>query len=177
MEAVAGVVVEDGVFLQFVFAVFAAAVLEVVDSHGFQTKLSTVRCHAMACPALPTCGLAITESERAFPNVVGQLENEIARLGLTGEELTVRMTGCPNGCARPYTADIGLVGKAVGKYTICLGGGIFGDRLNRVYKEMVPLEDVVDELLPILTRFKLERRTSERFGDFCHRSEILPESA
>lgn len=135
--------------------------------------ISNVRRHSMACPALPTCGLAITESERALPDVITRLQAEIARLGLANEVLTVRMTGCPNGCTRPYTADIGLVGKAVGKYTILLGGGILGTRLNRVFMDMVPLEGIVDELLPVLTRFKVERLSGETFGDFCERTDLL----
>jgi sulfite reductase (ferredoxin) len=96
---------------------------ELLGEHGISrhNELSNVRRHAMACPALPTCGLAITESERVLPRVIDRLETELARLGLNTDEFTVRMTGCPNTCVRPYTADIGLVGKAVGKYTLGRG--------------------------------------------------------
>lgn len=148
--------------------------LRMLHDHGIRTdeEISLVRRHAMACPALPTCGLAITESERVLPGVLDRLEAELARLGLDAEELTVRMTGCPNGCARPYTADIGLVGKAAGSYTILVGGRLLGDRLNVVYKDRVPLESVVDELLPLLVRYQRERTPGESLGDFCHRQGL-----
>ena len=110
----------------------------------------------MACPALPTCGLAVTEAERALPAILDQLEVELARLGLEHERFTVRMTGCPNGCARPYNADIGLVGRSAhvntdgtpgpGTYTIFLGGRTIGDRLNVEFKDYVPYDQVVAEL-------------------------------
>jgi sulfite reductase (ferredoxin) len=135
-------------------------------------EISNVRRHAIGCPALPTCGLAITESERVLPRVIEQLETELDRLGLNTDEFTVRMTGCPNACARPYTADIGLVGKAVGKYTVLVGGSMRGDRLNFIYKDMVPLENIVDELLPLLAHYKCERKPDESLGDFCDRKSI-----
>ena len=121
----------------------------------------------MACPALPTCGLAVTEAERALPGLLDQLEVELARLGLADERFTVRMTGCPNGCARPYNSDIGLVGRSAhisqdgtpgpGTYTIFLGGRTIGDRLNIEYKDYVPYDRVVAELVPVFSRFKAER--------------------
>ena len=133
----------------------------------------------MACPAMPTCGLAVTEAERALPTVIDQLETELAKLGLEEERLTVRMTGCPNGCARPYNCDIGLVGRSAtrnpdgtpgpGTYTIFLAGRTLGDRLNVEFKDYVPFDRVAAELAPIFARFKAERHASEPFGDFCHR--------
>ncbi len=133
----------------------------------------------MACPALPTCGLAVTEAERALPGVIDQLELELARLGLDQERFTVRMTGCPNGCARPYNSDIGLVGRSAdiqpdgtpgpGTYTIFLGGRTQGDRLNIEFKDYVPYDRVVAELVPVFARFKAERLGDESFGDFCDR--------
>jgi sulfite reductase (ferredoxin) len=141
--------------------------------------ISTVRRWAMACPALPTCGLAVTEAERALPSLLDQLETELVRLELDGEPFTVRMTGCPNGCARPYNADVGLVGRSAhinsdgtpgpGTYTIFLGGRIAGDRLNVEYKDYVPYDQVVPELVAVLTRFKAERVGEESFGEFCAR--------
>jgi sulfite reductase (ferredoxin) len=107
-----------------------------------------------------------------LPRVIDQLETELDRLGLNTDEFTVRMTGCPNACARPYTADIGLVGKAVGKYTVLVGGSMRGDRLNFIYKDMVPLENIVDELLPLLAHYKCERKPDESLGDFCDRKSI-----
>ncbi len=142
-------------------------------------QVSTVRRWSMACPALPTCGLAVTEAERALPGILDELETEIARLGLENERLTVRMTGCPNGCARPYNSDIGLVGRSAhvnkdgtpgpGTYTIFLGGRAIGDRLNIQFRDYVPYDQVVAELVPVLARFKAEREGAETFGEFCDR--------
>ena len=130
---------------------------------------TTVRRWAMACPALPTCGLAVTESERVLPDIIGQLEDELAKLDLQDEVFTTRMTGCPNGCARPYNSDIGLVGKTKDKYTIFLGGRVFGDRLNFIYKDLVPMTEVVPTIANVLRYFKENRENGESFGDFCHR--------
>ncbi|MBX3421691.1 MAG: NADPH-dependent assimilatory sulfite reductase hemoprotein subunit [Pirellulaceae bacterium] len=135
-------------------------------------QVSTVRQWSMACVSLPTCGLAVTESERVLPSVIDQLEVQLAKLGLEKEAFTVRMTGCPNGCARPYNADIGLVGKAVGKYTVYLGGQLLGKRLGTIYKDLVPLDDIVPTLVPIFVEFKSQRQPSETFGDFCARIGI-----
>ena len=106
----------------------------------------------MACVALPTCGLAITDSERALPGLIDQLEAELAKLGLSGEPFTVRMTGCPNGCARPYIAEIGLVGKAPDKYNIYLGGGFAGQRLNKLWRAGVPGGELAGALAPLAAR-------------------------
>ncbi len=132
-------------------------------------ETSAARRWSMACPALPTCGLAITESERALPGMMDQLEGELIRLGLGDEVFTTRMTGCPNGCARPYNSDIGLVGKSADKYTIFLGGRVVGDRLNFVYKDKVPTAEVVPTLVSVFRHFKADRQQGEGFGDFCHR--------
>jgi sulfite reductase (ferredoxin) len=156
--------------------------------------VSTVRRWSMACPALPTCGLAVTEAERALPGIMDRFETALNSLGLEDERFTVRMTGCPNGCARPYNADIGLVGRSAeknadgsnnpGTYTIFLGGSTLGDRLNVIFKDYVPYDQVVDELVPVFSRFKSERFNGESFGDFCHRigvealaGEPLPDPA
>ncbi len=132
-------------------------------------EISTVRRWSMACVALPTCPLAVTESERVLPAIVDRLERELDRLGLAGERFTVRMTGCPNGCSRPYNADIGLVGKTAGKYTIYLGGRLLGDRLAFVFRDLVRLEDIVPTLVPVFESFKARRRDRESLGDCCHR--------
>jgi len=131
--------------------------------------ISTVRRWSIACPALPTCGLAVTESERVMPSMIDELERELAALGLENEVFTTRMTGCPNGCARPYNADIGLVGKTKDKYTIFLGGRKQGDRLNFIYQDLIPTAEVVPSLVPIFRYFKASRLPGEAFGDFCHR--------
>jgi sulfite reductase (ferredoxin) len=132
-------------------------------------QLSLLRRYSIACPAFPTCGLSITEAERALPGVIDQLEQEVAKLGLQSDKLAVHMTGCPNGCARPYTPDIGLVGKAAGKYTVFVGGNPEGTRLGFIYRDMVPLEEIVPALVPLLQRYRVERTGSESFGDFCAR--------
>ncbi|RCS41122.1 NADPH-dependent assimilatory sulfite reductase hemoprotein subunit [Bremerella cremea] len=124
---------------------------------------------SMACVAWPTCGLSITESERALPGMVDDLEKEVEKLGLSGERFTMRMTGCPNGCARPYNSDIGLVGRAKEKYTMFLGGRLLGNRLSYIYKDMVPADEVVPELVKVLTVFKEQRTAGESLGDFCDR--------
>src|SRR4029079_17585334 len=143
----------------------------ILKRHGvpLTEDISTVRRFAIACPALPTCGLPITESERILPTSTHQLEGELEKLGLGGEVFTTRMTGCPNGCARPYNSDIGLVGKTKDKYTIFLGGRVLGDRLNFIYKELVPTDEVVPSLVPVLRYFKENRQQDESLGDFCHR--------
>ncbi|HUE70243.1 MAG TPA: NADPH-dependent assimilatory sulfite reductase hemoprotein subunit [Pirellulaceae bacterium] len=143
----------------------------ILKKHGVKLseEISNVRRYSMACVAWPTCGLSITEAERALPGLLDQLEVEINRLGLAGERFTVRMTGCPNGCARPYNCDIGLVGRARGKYTIFLGGRLLGDRLNFEYKDMVPEEDVIGTIAPALAFYKSARDNGETFGDFCLR--------
>ena len=153
----------------------------ILESHGIARveQVSTVRRWSMACPAMPTCGLAVTEAERALPTIMDELEVELARLGLADERFTVRMTGCPNGCARPYNADVGLVGRSAtrnedgspgpGTYTIFLGGSTLGERLNVIFKDYVPFDQVSRELAAVFARFVAERSPSEPFGDFCHR--------
>lgn len=147
---------------------------EILKRNGVKLlpEISAVRRWSMACPAWPTCGLAITESERALPGIIDRFEVELARLGLGSEVFTTRMTGCPNGCARPYNSDIGLVGKAAGKYTVLLGGRLLGDRLNFIYKDLVPEEEVVSTLVPVFTYFKQARNGNETFGEFCERMGV-----
>jgi sulfite reductase (ferredoxin) len=132
-------------------------------------ELSTLRRHSLACPAVPTCGLALSEAERVLPGIIDQLEVELKRLGLQEEKLSVRMTGCPNGCTRPYQSDIGLVGRSGDKYTIFVGGQVLGNRLNFQLKDLMPLSEIVPTLKPLLEHFKGNRQLGESFGDFCHR--------
>ena len=148
-----------------------AGLEEILRRHGVKLshEISNARRWSMACVAWPTCGLSITEAERALPGMIDKIEIELARLGLSSERFTIRMTGCPNGCARPYNSDVGLVGKTAGKYTIFLGGRLLGDRLNFLYKDLVPEEEVVAALVPVLLHFKQDRTPGETFGDFCHR--------
>jgi sulfite reductase (ferredoxin) len=132
-------------------------------------ELSLVQKLSMACPAIPTCGLAISESERSLPRVVDELEKELQRLGLQDLRLTVRMTGCPNGCARPYQSDIGLVGRSGDKYQIYVGGNLLGNRLNFSLRDLVPLAEIVPTLAIVLQHFKHHHLGDEGFGDFCQR--------
>jgi sulfite reductase (ferredoxin) len=132
-------------------------------------ETSTVRRWSMSCVALPTCGLAITESERRLPGIIDALEQPLAKLGLDKERFTIRMTGCPNGCARPYNADMALVGKAKDRYTFYVGGGWLGNRLGYVYKDLVPDDVVVDEMIGVFAAYKANRLDGESLGEFCAR--------
>ena len=148
-----------------------AGINAVFAAHKIPVENQTTVWHAsaMACPALPTCGLALAESERALPGIIDRIEKLAGDLGLGNEEITIRSTGCPNGCARPYAAEIGFVGKAPGRYQVWLGGSAAGTRLNRVWKETLKDADLEKELQPVLARFAKERNSSERFGDWCDR--------
>ncbi len=143
----------------------------ILAAHGIRPaeELTPIERLSIACPALPTCGLAVTESERVMPQVLEAIRNELAARGLDASELAVHMTGCPNGCARTYTSDIGLVGKARGKYTIYLGGNAVGTALGFVYQDLVPLEEIPSRLAPVFDLYRAERRDGESFGDFCRR--------
>ncbi|MEX2572594.1 MAG: NADPH-dependent assimilatory sulfite reductase hemoprotein subunit [Gemmatimonadota bacterium] len=136
--------------------------------------VALARRYAMACPAMPTCPLALAESERVLPEVIDELEVALARLGLNGESLTIRMTGCPNGCARPYTADLSFVGRSLGKYVVYVGGNMEGTRLGSIYADLVPLDDLVETVRPLFERFGAEREEAERFGDFWARIGLEP---
>lgn len=148
-----------------------AGIEQVLSEHGISASnpYSRTRLASMACPALPTCGLALAESERVMPSTVSKVEGLLTELGLQNEELIIRMTGCPNGCARPYMAELAFVGKAPNKYQVYLGGNEANTRLNRLYKESVKGEDLMTELRAVLTRFIQERQSGERFGDYCAR--------
>jgi sulfite reductase (ferredoxin) len=143
----------------------------IIKKHGLPLteEISNVRRWSIACVALPTGGLAITESERALPSVIDVMEKKLQELGLDKELFTVRMTGCPNGCARPYNADIGLVGKAKGKYTVYVGGTRLGTRLAFIFKDLVPLDAITDTLEPLFKAFGSQRQEGESFGDWCSR--------
>jgi sulfite reductase (NADPH) hemoprotein beta-component len=148
-----------------------AGLTALLGEHGVKTENQATILHAgaMACPALPTCGLALAESERMLPGLVDRIEALCAEAGLAGEEIIIRSTGCPNGCARPYMAEIAFVGKAPGRYQLWLGGNAAGTRLNQLFKDVVKEADVEVELRPILARYARERNGGERFGDWCDR--------
>ncbi|MGE0432460.1 MAG: NADPH-dependent assimilatory sulfite reductase hemoprotein subunit [Planctomycetota bacterium] len=151
-----------------------AQVEDLLAAHGIRPAdaYSKLRRHSMACPALPTCGLAITEAERQLPEVIDELEAELVRLDLADELITVRMTGCPNGCARPYVADVGLVGRSLNKYTLFVGGRSDGTRLNQAYADLVPADRIVSELRPLLELWRVGRLPGESFGDWSDRLGI-----
>lgn len=147
------------------------AIQSLVEEFGLDKGLSSsgLRLNSMACVALPTCGLALAESERYLPDLVSDIEQVLEEVGLRDDEIVIRMTGCPNGCARPYLAEIGLVGKAPGKYNLHLGASFSGDRMNRLYRASVPSEEIVPTLRPLIAAYAAERNDGEKFGDFCMR--------
>ncbi len=137
--------------------------------HTYQA-ITGLRRGGLACVALPTCGLALAESERNLPNLIDELDKVIREAGLESASIHIRSSGCPNGCARPYLGEIGLVGKVPGKYNLYLGAAHNGSRLNKLYKEAIPNEQIVAELTPILKRYAAERTAGETFGDFVIRA-------
>jgi sulfite reductase (NADPH) hemoprotein beta-component len=147
------------------------AVTAVLAAHGVpvENQASILRRASMACPALPTCGLSLAESERYLPGLLDRIEGSLKELGLENEEVVIRMTGCPNGCARPYMAEIGFVGKGPGRYQLWLGGNESSTRINKVFKEMVKDAEIVTELKALFERWRATRIGSERFGDWSAR--------
>ena len=137
------------------------------------TAPGALRRNAMACVALPTCGLALAESERFLPDLVTDLESLLSEHGLDDEDITIRMTGCPNGCARPYLAEIGLVGRGPGQYNLYLGGAFDGSRLNRLFRTDLGRDAIIATLGPLFAGYAQERSAGERFSDFLIRTDRL----
>jgi sulfite reductase (ferredoxin) len=148
-----------------------AAVESILRAAGVRLAqdLSPARRWSLACPALPTCGLALTEAERVQDPLVAGIEAALARHGLAQETLSIRITGCPNGCARPYAGDIGIVGRVPGFYALFVGGDFAGTRLNFLLLERIAEAEVGNTLEPLFALFAAERAAGEGFGDFCHR--------
>jgi sulfite reductase (ferredoxin) len=148
-----------------------APLTALLTEYGIPTDPDTIgtRRFAMACPALPTCGLAVAESERVLPTIIRRIQADLAELDLSSEQVSVRMTGCPNGCARPYLGDIGFVGRTKDVYNLYLGGDGAGTRLNTLYAPSVHLDNIVTTLHPLFRLWRDEREMGESFGDFCHR--------
>jgi len=128
-----------------------------------------LRLNSIACVALPTCSLAFAEAERYLPSLINKIDELLIFNDLEKDEIIIRMTGCPNGCGRPYLGEIGLIGKSVGRYNLYLGAAFNGERLNKLYKEMLDEEGILNELRPIIQRYASERFEGERFGDFTIR--------
>ena len=126
--------------------------------------------NAMACPAIPTCGLAVAEAERALPGLIRQLATMLEEVGLADERISFRMSGCPNGCSRPYLGDVGFVGTTLGKYDVMLGGDFNGTRLNRVFAPNVPIAEIPALLRPLFEQFRSDRGPDEGFGNWVERA-------
>jgi sulfite reductase (NADPH) hemoprotein beta-component len=146
------------------------AIEALIAEYGLTDKASAIRRNAMACVALPTCGLALAESERYLPSLITAFEDIAEKHGIADEEIVVRMTGCPNGCARPFLAEIGFVGKGPGKYNLYLGAAHNGERLSKLYLEDVGEPEILAALDPILGDFAKNRQTGEHFADFVIRA-------
>jgi sulfite reductase (ferredoxin) len=149
-----------------------AKIDEILITHGVEpdpTKIDSLIRYSMACPALPTCGLAVTESERVAPSVNERFRALLTKLGLTDEQFVIRMTGCPNGCARPYMAEVGFVGIVPETYQVWLAGCPAQTRLAQVYTDKMHIDDLETFFTPMLTYFKQDRKPDEGFGDFCDR--------
>ena len=148
-----------------------ARVDELLAEHGIAAVDSLPRAlrYSMACPAIPTCGLAVAEAERALPGLVRQLAAMLNELGLADERVSFRMSGCPNGCSRPYLGDVGFVGTTLGKYDVMLGGDFNGTRLNRLFAPNVPFAEITPFLRPLFEAFRGERQAGEGFGDWVER--------
>jgi len=150
-------------------------ITELMDQYGLTDGKhhSALRRNSMACVALPTCGLAFAESERYLPELISKIEEIIDENGLRDNEITIRMTGCPNGCARPALAEIAFMGKAPGKYNMYLGAAFDGSRLNKMYRENIGEAEILSELRVLLSRYAKEREEREHFGDFVIRAGII----
>ena len=168
----------QNVIIAGVAAAERPALDRLVSEYGLDLyqQAGPLRLHALACVGLPTCGLAMAESERYLPALVGRLESVLERHGLGRQAITLRITGCPNGCARPYLAEIGLVGKAPGRYNLHLGAAANGTRLNRLWRENIDEESVLEELDILFAAYAAQRKADESFGDFVSRVEPAAEA-
>jgi len=150
-----------------------AAIEKIAAEHGLDSNLTGLRRNSMACVALPTCGLALAESERYLPDLVAAMEERLATNGLSDDDIVIRMTGCPNGCARPYLAEIGLVGKGPGRYNLYLAAAFDGSRLSKLYAEDLEHEAIIETLDPLFSAYAKNRRDGERFSEFLIRTGVV----
>ncbi len=145
----------------------------IVERHALLSPQSGLRLSALSCVALPTCSLAMAEAERYLPSLLSLLEQKLEALGLKDEPIVMRMTGCPNGCARPYNAELALVGRAPGLYDLYLGGTRSGSRLAKLAAKNLNEQAILEWLFPLFERYALEREAAEGFGNFCVRQRIV----
>jgi len=139
---------------------------DALKHYGIKTgkEISNLRRNSIACPALPTCGLALAEAERFLPYLIDELEER----GYGNEEIKIRMSGCPNACSRPPVAEIGIMGVSPKKYNLYVGGSFEGTRLNRLYEQLLDAGDLADRIIELINMYHLNKRPGERFGDFCN---------
>jgi sulfite reductase beta subunit-like hemoprotein len=164
---------DQDLLLEGIVAADKAAVESVLDSSGFSWRRSVpLLDRAMACVSLPTCTLALAEAERVLPATLSGIQQGLERHGLASRAPLVRLTGCPNGCARPYNAEIGIVGMASDRYAIFLGGSVVGVRLARPWVQKIPGALIAQTLDPVFLRWKDEGLETESLGDFVHRVGI-----
>jgi sulfite reductase (NADPH) hemoprotein beta-component len=153
------------------------AIEALAAEHGLVVPASGLRRNSMACVALPTCGLALAESERYLPDLVDALDRRLSAHGLAEDDIVIRMTGCPNGCARPYLAEVGLVGKGPGRYNLYLGAAFDGSRLSKLYAEDLEHDAIVNALDPLFAAYAADRNAGERFGDFAIRAGFIAKTS
>jgi sulfite reductase (NADPH) hemoprotein beta-component len=155
-----------------------SAIDAILAKHGLdkENERSRLRLNSLSCVALPTCGLALAESERALPDVIEKFEAVLDEAGLRDDAISLRITGCPNGCGRPSLAEIGFIGRAPGKYALYLGAAYNGTRLNRLVSPSITIDDAVTLLTPIIKRYAIEREDGEGFGDYCDRAVLPPDA-
>jgi sulfite reductase (NADPH) hemoprotein beta-component len=151
-------------------------IIKTLSEYGIYQKLASLsglRRHSIACVALNTCALAMAEAERYLPSLITKIEALLDKYGLLQQDIIIRMTGCPNGCGRPYLGEIGFVGKALGRYNLYLGAGHTGERLNKLYRENIDEPTILAELEPLIADYATRRQTDEPFGDFVIRAGYL----
>jgi sulfite reductase (NADPH) hemoprotein beta-component len=149
-----------------------AKVDELLEKYEINKNDSALRKNSMACVALPTCPLALAEAQRYLPVLVTKIEPLLEKYNLQNDEISIRMTGCPNGCGRPYVAELGFIGTGPGQYNFMLGGDRYGERLNKLYKEKQTESEILNEVDQLLGRYIKEKNENETFGDFTFRKII-----
>ena len=143
---------------------------DLIEKFEIEKNISPIRQSSMACVALPTCPLALAEAQRYLPELVTKIEPILAKYGLSEDEISIRMTGCPNGCGRPYVAELGFIGTAAEQYNFMLGGDRYGLRLNKLYKEKLSEQEILEEVDILFAQYVKEKHEGEHFGDFAYRT-------